>query len=78
MNIFRASAEFPAHNAQPFFSDAFERPAPAGMECADGSVAGIDQQDGKAVSGENAQRDVRKTGDQTIANQWAPACERTT
>jgi hypothetical protein len=58
------------HLADPFFDDAFDRPAPTGVEYADCTALRVDQHDREAISGLNADCQIWHCGDETIAGKF--------
>ncbi len=68
--IFRARAKFLPHDAHAFFHDAFDRAAPARMKRANGFALGIDQQDRKTISRQDAESDAAQIGHHPIASHW--------
>ena len=55
--------ELHLHLADGFDDDAGERAAPAGVDGGDGTLLGVDEEDGDAVSGLNAQKEAGAVGD---------------
>ena len=75
VNILWARAKLQPHNAYAFFHDALDRPTPSGVKRAYGLAPGIDEQDGEAIGGENAERNAAQIGDQAIADEWGWFCQ---
>jgi hypothetical protein len=63
-----ATGEFPLHGADGFVSDASEGAAPTSMDCGDGTLAGIDKQDGNAIGSLNGEKEAGVRSGGSIAN----------
>lgn len=66
LQIGGAGTEMLAHFANALFHDALNRPAPSGVEHADGSTFRIDEDDRKTIRSECRKQNPRGTRDQTI------------
>ena len=70
LQIARPTAEAAVHLAHTFLHNAFHRASPSGMKHTHSVLPGVDENNGQAVGGLNAEQQTRSCGDQAIAGEW--------
>ena len=67
-DILRQRSEATAHFSNAFFDDAFDRATPTSVKHSHGSLLGIDEDNGQAISRLDAQQNAGQASNEAIAN----------